>query len=65
MPVYMSAVLCVCACVCAVYKEAWRTESIKRVCCVIIVSVRAIPNRSTHDHTTSGSSRGYHSREAV
>ena len=47
MPVCMSAVLCVCACVCAVYKEAWRTESIKRVCCVIIASVRALPNRST------------------
>ena len=46
----MSAVLCacacVCACVCAVYKEAWR------VCCVIIVSVRALPNRSTHSAVT-------------
>ena len=47
MPVCMSAVLCVCACVCAVYKEAWRTESVKKVCCVIIVSVRAVPKRST------------------
>ena len=45
---------CACARACVrVYKEAWRTESIKRVCWVIIVSVRALPNRSTNSNSIS------------
>ena len=45
--VCMSAVLCVCACVCAGVQSSMANGKYKMVCCVIIVSVRAHPNRST------------------